>query len=386
MENKKNIWEIEACFTCPIAGYCFSLKEQKKIINTPGNSTHCRETYKLHQNVIKIIQEPGSAARKAQRILNNKYADFIEKYGEMPEKKFIKAWEQTTLEKDMPPMFYIAAVRKDLSDKSLLKIYGDLHMAGFLFVDTFKQLKKKMETRKENTTLFKSLLSEEKKRNKELLSENIRLRVQSKDFCKKSLGQYKTAQVDSVTQEKRRSALEKKLQKKEEELVEQKQRYLQLEKEMCKIKKLTIPETISYPTTVSQNGKEKIDASFRKQNRCPCDRRQCCKRFLIVGGLTRLKHDYKKIVECNGGKLDYHSGHIRKGKNNIEAMVKRSDMIICPVKHNSHNACKTIKSLCNKHKKDIRLIRSSSISAISSIISGNDSGDTSEPLCHLQLN
>lgn len=95
------------------------------------------------------------------------------------------------------------------------------------------------------------------------------------------------------------------------------------------------------------------------------------KRILIVGGLTKLKAMYRKIVESNGGIFDYHSGRIRSGKNNLEARVKRSDLVICPVNHNSHTACLKVKQFCNKHSKDMHMIPGSSLTAISTVFAAS---------------
>lgn len=54
--------------------------------------------------------------------------------------------------------------------------------------------------------------------------------------------------------------------------------------------------------------------------------------------------------------------------NNIEAMIKRSDVVICPVNCNSHNACYQVKRLCNRHNKTLKILNSSSLSAVKSAL------------------
>ena len=87
--------------------------------------------------------------------------------------------------------------------------------------------------------------------------------------------------------------------------------------------------------------------------------------MLIVGGITKLKHLYRDLVESGGGVFDYHDGYMTSGKQNLEARVKRSDVVICPVTCNSHGACIKVKRLCRKHNKTINMLPSASISAIS---------------------
>ncbi|MCK5165485.1 MAG: DUF2325 domain-containing protein, partial [Desulfobacula sp.] len=79
----------------------------------------------------------------------------------------------------------------------------------------------------------------------------------------------------------------------------------------------------------------------------------------------KMKSFYRDIVENAGGKFDYHDGYLKAGKTNLEAKVKKCDMVLCPVNCNSHNACLRVKKLCNKHNKAIKFLNSSSLSAVS---------------------
>jgi len=97
----------------------------------------------------------------------------------------------------------------------------------------------------------------------------------------------------------------------------------------------------------------------------------CAKRILIVGGMTKMKHMYRQLVESSGGEFDYHDGYMKNGSQNIEALVMRSDLILCPVNCNSHGACKKVKKLCRKHSKSIKMLPSSSLSSISSALVEN---------------
>jgi len=106
----------------------------------------------------------------------------------------------------------------------------------------------------------------------------------------------------------------------------------------------------------------------------------CSRRILIVGGLTKLKEMYRKIVESNGGIFDYHSGRIRNCNSNLEARVKMSDLVICPVSHNSHNACLKVKQFCSKHNKDIHMISGSSLADISTVFAVSGLEGNHEPL------
>jgi len=100
-----------------------------------------------------------------------------------------------------------------------------------------------------------------------------------------------------------------------------------------------------------------------------CPQYQTCpRRVLIVGGLTRLRHLYRDLVESRGGEFDYHDGYMRSAGQDIAALVQRSDLVICPVNCNSHGACIRIKRLCKKYDKPLELLPSSSLSAIATAL------------------
>lgn len=100
----------------------------------------------------------------------------------------------------------------------------------------------------------------------------------------------------------------------------------------------------------------------------------CEKRILIVGGIIKMKQFYRKIVESGGGEFDYHDGYMQGGNKNLEARIARSDMILCPVNCNSHNACSRVKKLCKKYKKPVRMLSGSSLNSISSALNESFAG------------
>ena len=96
--------------------------------------------------------------------------------------------------------------------------------------------------------------------------------------------------------------------------------------------------------------------------------RLCAKRIFMIGGHTKMKPYYQEIVEKAGGVFDYHDGYMKNACSNLEAMVKRSDLVLCPVNCNSHNACLRVKKLCHRHNKALKILNNSSLSAISQAI------------------
>lgn len=96
----------------------------------------------------------------------------------------------------------------------------------------------------------------------------------------------------------------------------------------------------------------------------------CRKRVLIVGGIERMESQYRKLVEEQGGGiLEYHAGHMKGGKKQLEKSLQRADVVLCPVNCNSHGACLMVKNLAKKYCKPVHMMPNFSMSAIAGVIS-----------------
>jgi len=88
-------------------------------------------------------------------------------------------------------------------------------------------------------------------------------------------------------------------------------------------------------------------------------------RVLIVSGLPKMEFLYRRLIEESGGMFDYHDGQVRGGIKDLEHQVRRADIVLCPVDHNSHAAALAVKRFGKKHRKPVRMLPNSSLSAIS---------------------
>jgi hypothetical protein len=102
-------------------------------------------------------------------------------------------------------------------------------------------------------------------------------------------------------------------------------------------------------------------------NRC-CDCKDCVKRILIIGGITKFKHMYKDLIESCGHKCEYLDGYMKGGDKLLERKIMKCDMVFCPVDCNSHNACVSAKKFCRKHGKPIKILTSSGVTNMAQAI------------------
>ena len=92
----------------------------------------------------------------------------------------------------------------------------------------------------------------------------------------------------------------------------------------------------------------------------------------MIGGITKMKSYYRQIVEKAGGEFDYHDGYLRNSSDDLAAKVKRCDVVVCPVSCNSHNACLKVKHLCTRYNKELKILNSASLSAVTQALIVSD--------------
>jgi len=89
-------------------------------------------------------------------------------------------------------------------------------------------------------------------------------------------------------------------------------------------------------------------------------------KIAFIGGLDRLEQHYKEVSKSLGCELYYHNG---KGKEDrIRKIVRKCDLVFCPVNINSHNACMTAKKICKKYNKPCVFLKSSSVSSFKRVL------------------
>ena len=122
-------------------------------------------------------------------------------------------------------------------------------------------------------------------------------------------------------------------------------RNLEREKRRLEIDFFTIQSTNQRLASEIKDLLSQIGSIFECSAQCEnhCTKFQLCtRRILIVGGMTKIKHLYRDLIESCGGEFEYHDGYVKAGVKKLKAQVGRSDLVLCPVNCNSHGACKKV--------------------------------------------
>jgi len=381
-DRLNHIWQIHSSFKCPVIGACLDINEHRKVLKRAKCQIKKLKPHQLHRMIMENLNDQNRISQKADSYLRYKYRDSIAELADLDADEFIAIWKKAIQSGKMDGVFYIAAMRKDLPAVYLEDIFGETHMLCHANLAEVMWSRRDVQKQAEVNQKIAKLLKQEKMRNRTLKKENMattaalnetrvllqRIKAGSDKTDSKDKD-VKKNEIENNELKDRLRALENKNNQQIDQLrcIEREKRRLQIElfdiQSTNNILADEVKQLISQISFVVTSGKNCDET-------CP-QYQLCAKRILIVGGMTKMKHMYRRLVESSGGEFDYHNGYMKNGSQNIEALVMRSDLILCPVNCNSHGACKKVKKLCRKHSKSIKMLPSSSLSSISSALVEN---------------
>lgn len=392
-DGPAHLWDMPRSLRCPVAGACLTLDEIRKTFRKTGIPVKGVRPYELHGTAVEFLGTENQVSRRLDRIVKRRYRDALPKLSGLDENALAKAWEKGLKSGEMEGILLGIALRRDLSGEFVDRIFGEVHMLGHTASATVMRARGDLASGRELSDRMRLELRQEKKRRRELERENLNLRGRLSGppaARQKDEGEMASdaGEVDRLREEIRIQGEALSLLSSENgHLVEQaaslareRDRLAAETRDTQRENGILLQEITGMAShiaalaqTFSAAGEGcEGEACSAKEGSCEgesCPRFDlCAKRVLIVGGITKFRHLYRDLVESGGGVFDYHDGYMTSGKQNLEARVKRSDLVICPVNCNSHGACIKVKRFCRKHNKAINMLPSASISAISSAL------------------
>ncbi len=376
LEKKiKHVWEVDRHLCCPLIGGCLTIEEHKKVLNKAGVSTGKKRPYELHNIIMCNLDDKNRVSQKVDNFLRYKYRKEIPSLRILDEGEFLKKWNRSMETGGMESIYFVAAVRNDLSSKIIEQIFGDVHMINHINLHEINRVKKRVTMHEKTNVKLARLFQQQKKKNISLKKEMSVLKNSITDLANinrtlKNLAKINNCDSKEIIRLRNRNH-------------EFKNRIAQLEKQASRLsscnkglerdnKKLEEKNNNleSFNHQLAEEIKIIADAAPCINKRESCRGRDCPKlsfcpgRILIVGGRTRMKQHYKNLIEAYGGEFEYHDGCMKGGEQNLEHRIRRSDIVICPVNCNSHGACESVKKYCRIYRKPFKMLPSSGITSI----------------------
>ena len=372
----KHIWEIKGFLKCPVIGSSLCVNEHRRILNKAGYPTKRKTPYQLHQAIMANLDSRNPISVKVDNYLRYKYRNAVDDFKGLEEEAIMEKWRMGLETGNTAPIFYVAAVRKDLSANALEEIFGDIHMINHanlnevnksgsqlaMQVDANQKLARLLRRQKDKTGNGRKEISFLKASLKEAYALLDKLRLSCK-APEANDNERVELQVQNQKMKQTIQIFKQKIEKLSGEKKQMERKMKQLQIRVFELRAANDNLTEELKNMISQfSSYVECDEQCNKQ--CP-KLHLCAKRILIVGGIIRMKKLYRDLVESSGGHFEYHDGYMHNGKQNLENRIRRSDLVLCPVNCNSHNASNKVKKLCQKYRKPVRMLSNSSLTAIS---------------------
>jgi hypothetical protein len=384
-----NIWDIERNFKCPVIGAMLSVNKHRDILKKCGWDVNGLKPYEYHSYLMGCMGDENAVSIKTNNFIRHQAGKYMKQIAALYKKKDAKGvralWKDYSARGIIGPVMYAIVAHKDTNIDLLQDIHGEVHMLSHANMTEVFSIRKKLEAADQSLMREKNKVCEKNKKIRELVSqlkqagkekdclatENIRL--------KKQLGQLETQTVlpqpsgPDLNQDVER--LEQALNRQKEETLglDRERKQLEIQLFSAENENAMLKEEFAQLSSVFATRTDEI-YPCREAETCPvtgecpdenCPRRRlCARRIFMIGGITKMKSYYRQIVEKAGGEFDYHDGYLRSSNDDLAAKVRRCDVVVCPVSCNSHNACLKVKHLCTRYNKELKILNSASLSAV----------------------
>ena len=371
-------WEIESFFKCPVIGICLDINEQKQILKKTGISFKNKTPFEIHEILVEKPEDENLISRKVECRLNQKFKKEIAEFFHLEEDEFIHLWKTCVEDGKIEGIFWVAAIRPNLTKEARMVVFGDIHMEMHLSSGRNRKVRQRLAHQqgensrlahrlKQITSMRRDLKKENKKMEKDLSESHktCALLEKTNQELEQELSELRENSLITRLQEKNQQ-LKTDLSNSQGEIKPYQQRCYALQDQNAQLlSKLEKQRDLNgHFRSEMERATAQVLALDRCDETCPAFD-LCQKRILIVGGITKIEALYRQIVEENGGIFDYHDGYMKGGVKGLDNQVRRADMVLCPTNCNSHTACLVVKKLGKKHSTPVRMLVSSSLSSIS---------------------
>ena len=395
MESKvhERIWEIPSPLKCPVVGLGVSDEEGRRVLKKCGRRVKQLKAWEVHRDLMEEVGCDTPVARRIDALLKRKFGPLLEACEPLDPEALLPRLKEAMARGDAAGALYCVSMRKDLSPQLLADVAGEAHMMGHTTAVELFAARRNERRATEKLGALKGVYEQEKRDRRALVREKLNLEQENRELIQALERQ--SSEVGDLVAERKVQSLEDEVTalrnelsalQGERETLTSEVRRLEREKRKLQIRGMELTsENKALSDEVMHLAVGRTDTPLKSPQLpmdgcCTCDKAQgctsaCCpaasrcqRRVLMVGGLSRMEPHYRRVAEAKGLGFDYHDGTMSGGRKTLEHLVCRSDMVICPVSCNSHNACQSVKKLCAKHKKELRFLPSSSISALTCAI------------------
>lgn len=374
MKATKRIWELQSSTVCKIVGMALDIRDLRKIARKFGISKDdplMDEEFVLHTTVVQLCNTENVVSRHTEKVLERRFGMHEKKLPLDQPAEMIERVRNNPVELQAPlwTVLWGLATRGRLAHAKLeSSLFGFVHMLEHqLLREHWHSLltqehdgEEEQEKDREILQLKRSLLDMQWANGRlERVVENLRMKVAANEQDR--AGSCHLAGAGNAHQSHCRCANGRKLHDFKVLLAEEKERNRELETEIACLKE-EIDALVSKLHRDDEGAGREPDSGGDLA--CPCPVALEGKKVTLVGGIDSLECHYRDLIESLGGRFRRHDGHSKGGDRMLEECILGSDLVVCPIEVNSHNAAKSVKKMCKIRGVPCCFPRSASITGL----------------------
>jgi len=382
--KRRKLWEFEHNYHCAIIGTCLSICEVRNLLKRFQIKVNELSDYDIHTIAVTMIENNDNPTKKINNHLDRKFKTALQKVKKMDRIALRKEWKEALKSGEVVGVFW-AIMSHPLADAQMQKeVYGDIHMLSHLSgASNRADLKRLKSLQAEQLQLHKEVNEwktncHKKHAEIESLKQELNEQQRITDFYNKKIDSLQVInnQLRQDNAENERQKLLQQIEKQNKKIIQQdykiqlqENKNIDLMAQMMELKIQHHAEIRGVAQNKTASNKDDLEKSLSNCHDCGINEQKLCGRcILYVGGQTNMAPHYKEVVEARDGVFLHHDGGVEKNKQELDSLLNRADVVICPTNCISHNAYWQIKKSCKKQNKPCKFIPSSGLSSLSNTV------------------
>lgn len=367
--RKSSIWDMPSSHRCAIIGTCIKIDDLKHAAERFKKHMQDQKfdtDYDLHSYFVSVCATKNVVSWYINKLLNHEQRQFIKCCLKLKtDAQLLQAWKaiESSDLRSLSGYFWAILSSKYASDHVKERVYGDMHMISHIAGKEEKTSKAKSLHER------RILLSELEKKKRKLETRNEQIRALKTEILELKRGaQEKERASRALDDDNKKADSVLSIAKYKEKLEQQKQVIARLSQRVDSLSQESEgsrSECTSRPIPV-----EPVSDQACKGECQDCTQNDLCgKKVLYVGGFSRHRTRFRKMTESINGEFLYHDGGLHQSEHQLDELVRKADVIFCPLDCVSHNAMGRIKNLVKSECKDCVFLKSASLSSFKNEIS-----------------
>ena len=391
--NFKTMWEIDSHFKCPVVGAVLSVAKHRDILKKCGYDITGLKSYEYHQIIMSKLDEENEISIKVNNVIRARAGKWMRMIEGMDDAAMRTLWNENFESGQVGPLMYAVVSYEETHFDLLQDVYGEVHMKAHANMTGIFDVRKQLAANRDALDREKNKLKMKTGEIKKLvrMRKDDTCRILDLELANNRLKKQMKALEQQVIPDNQRDDTRIKELEAQVAVLKSERNAQDLTRKDMESNVLKLKTTLALARKENESIREEMESFISIlgesapppcQTSSDCSRESCsqfqlcARRIFMIGGITKMKAYYKDIVEKAGGEFDYHDGYIKGAGMDIEARVKRSDLVLCPVNCNSHNACIRVKKLCNQHNTPLKILASSSLSAVGQAVFSQENTTT----------